>query len=59
MLADLWGQIERLTHANAENGFTIAKLKVYGQRDRVNVVGNLMGPAPGGIVVWVLTKVIA
>ncbi len=28
--------------SNEENGFTIAKVKVYGQRDLVAVVGNLM-----------------
>ena len=50
MLADLQGQIERITYTNEENGFTIAKLKVYGQRDLVTVVGNLMGPTPGEIL---------
>jgi len=41
MLVDLQGQIERVTYTNDENGYTIAKLKVYGQRDLVTVVGNL------------------
>ncbi|OEU67436.1 MAG: recombinase RecD, partial [Desulfobacterales bacterium PC51MH44] len=30
--------------------FTIARLKVYGQRDLVTVVGNLMSPTPGEIL---------
>ena len=50
MLADLQGQIERITYTNDENGFTIAKLKVYGQRDLVTIVGNLMAPTPGEIL---------
>ncbi len=32
-LADLQGQIERSAYTNEDNGYTIAKLKVYGQRD--------------------------
>ena len=50
MLADLQGQIERITYTNEENGFTIARVKVYGQRDLVTVVGNLIAPTPGEIV---------
>ena len=50
ILADLHGQIERITYTNEENGFTIAKVKVYGQRDLVCVVGNLMAPMPGEII---------
>ncbi|MDM8515616.1 ATP-dependent RecD-like DNA helicase [Desulfobacterales bacterium HSG16] len=50
MLTELAGQIERITYANEENGFTIAKLKVYGQRDLVTIVGNIMSPAPGEIM---------
>jgi exodeoxyribonuclease V alpha subunit len=50
MLVDLQGQIERVTYTNDESGYTIAKLKVYGQRDLVTVVGNLMAPAPGEII---------
>ncbi len=44
MLTDLQGQIERITYANEENGYTIAKVKVYGRRDLVTVVGNFMTP---------------
>ena len=50
MLAELQGQIERITYTNEENGFTIARLKVYGQKDLVTVVGNLMAPTPGEIL---------
>jgi exodeoxyribonuclease V alpha subunit len=50
MLADLQGQIERITYTNEENGYTIAKLKVYGQKDLVTIVGNLMAPTPGEII---------
>jgi exodeoxyribonuclease V alpha subunit len=50
MLTDLSGQIERITYTNEETGFTIARLKVYGQRDLVTVVGNLMSPTPGEIL---------
>jgi len=50
MFSDLEGQIERITYTNEENGFTIAKLKVYGRPDLVTVVGNLMAPTPGEIL---------
>lgn len=50
MLTDLQGQIERITYTNEENGFTIARVKVYGQHDLVTVVGNLMCPTPGEVL---------
>jgi exodeoxyribonuclease V alpha subunit len=50
MLCDLSGQIERITYTNEENGFTIARVKVYGQRDLVTIVGNLMAPTPGEVL---------
>jgi exodeoxyribonuclease V alpha subunit len=50
MLTDLQGQIERITYTNEETGFTIAKIKVYGRRDLVTVVGNFMAPMPGEIL---------
>lgn len=49
-LDTLSGQIERITYVNEENGYTVAKLKVYGQRDLVTIVGNLMSPSPGEIL---------
>lgn len=50
MLADLQGQIERITYTNEENGYTIAKVKVYGRRELVTVVGNFMAPMPGEVL---------
>ncbi len=50
MLTELSGQIERITYTNEENGFTIARITVNGQRDLVTVVGNLMAPTPGEIL---------
>ncbi|MBN1106311.1 MAG: ATP-dependent RecD-like DNA helicase [Deltaproteobacteria bacterium] len=47
---DLQGLIERITYTNEENGYTIAKVKVRGERDLVTVVGNLMAPTPGEII---------
>ncbi len=50
MLTDLSGQIERITYTSEEDGFTIAKVKVYGRHDLITVVGNLMAPMPGEIL---------
>ncbi|MFP4085875.1 MAG: ATP-dependent RecD-like DNA helicase [Desulfobacteraceae bacterium] len=50
VLVDLQGQIERVTYTNEETGYTIARLKVYGQRDLVTIVGNLMAPTAGEII---------
>ncbi len=50
MLTELEGQIERITYTNDENGYTIARVKVSGQRDLVTVVGTLMAPMPGEVV---------
>ena len=50
MGTQLTGQIERITYANEENGYTIAKVKVKGHRDLVTVVGTIMAPAPGEIL---------
>jgi exodeoxyribonuclease V alpha subunit len=50
MLSDLQGQIERITYNNEETGYTIARVKVYGQRDLVTVVGSFMSPMPGEIL---------
>ena len=47
MLVELQGQIERITFCNEENGFTVAQLKVRGQRHLVTIVGHLMSPKPG------------
>ena len=42
----LTGQIERVTYTSEETGYTVARVKVYGQRDLVTVVGNIMTPPP-------------
>ncbi len=50
MPVDLQGQIERITYANEENGFTIARLRVQGRHDLVTVTGHLMGPPEGEVL---------
>jgi len=47
MRVDITGQIERITYTNPENGYTIAQMKVRGQRQPVTVVGMLLDPVPG------------
>jgi hypothetical protein len=37
-LSKLRGQVERIPFVNEENGFTIARMKVPGEKDRVTVV---------------------
>jgi len=49
-LSELSGQVERITFASEESGYTVARLKVYGRHDLVTVVGALMSPAPGEIL---------
>ena len=49
-LVRLSGQIERVTYTNPENGYTIAKVKVYGRQDLVAVVGAIVDPQPGAIL---------
>ncbi len=44
------GQIEHITFANEENGFTIAKVVVAGRRDLVTVVGVLLAPMVGEVL---------
>ncbi|QAZ66154.1 SF1B family DNA helicase RecD2 [Solidesulfovibrio carbinolicus] len=48
--SDLSGQIERVTFTSEESGYTIAKVKVYGRRELVTVVGNILCPTPGEII---------
>ncbi len=50
MQVDLTGQIDRITYSNPENGYTIARLKVRGEKRVVTVVGSLMEPMPGEIL---------
>ncbi len=44
------GQIERVTYANEENSYTVAKVKVRGRRDLVTVVGNITSPLAGQVL---------
>lgn len=50
MLAELKGQIERITYSSEETGYTVAQVKVYGKPQLVTVVGNLMSPTPGEVL---------
>jgi len=49
-LADLQGQIERITFTSEETGYTVAKIKVYGRRELVTIIGNIINPTPGEII---------
>jgi exodeoxyribonuclease V alpha subunit len=47
---EIKGQVERITYANEENGYVIAKIKVPGRQDLVTVVGNLFTITPGELL---------
>lgn len=49
-LSELRGQIERITFTSEENGFTIARVKVYGRKELVTAAGHIDHPVPGEIV---------
>ncbi len=49
-LEQLSGQIERITFTSEETGYTVAKIKVYGRKDLVTIIGNMVNPTPGEIV---------
>ena len=49
-LTTLQGQIERITYINDENSYTVAKVKVYGRRDLVTVIGHIVNPTPGEVI---------
>ncbi len=49
-LTDLQGQIENITYFNEETGYTIAKVKVAGNKDLVPCVGSLIRPTPGEVL---------
>ncbi len=49
-LEQLQGQIERITFTSEETGYTVAKIKVYGRRDLVTIIGNIINPTPGEII---------
>jgi exodeoxyribonuclease V alpha subunit len=50
MPIELQGQLERITFHSEENHFTIAKIRVKGQRDLVTIVGSLFSVSPGEVV---------
>ena len=50
MLIELSGRIERIIYTNKEGGYTIAKVKVFGQRDLITVVGILKSTVVGEIL---------
>ena len=50
MPIELQGQLERITYHNEENHYTIAKLKVKGQKDLVTIVGCLVSMTPGEVL---------
>ena len=43
-------QIERITYNNEENGYTVARVKIFGERRLITVVGNIVSPTPGEII---------
>jgi exodeoxyribonuclease V alpha subunit len=49
-LTSLQGQIERITYTNDETCYTVAKVKVYGHRDLVTVIGAIVNPTPGEVI---------
>ena len=49
-ICQLTGQIERITFANEENGYTIAKVRIPDRKELVTIVGTLMTPMPGEII---------
>ena len=49
-LERLKGQIERITYTNQDNGYTVAKVRVYGRQELVTVVGSFANPVPGEVV---------
>ncbi len=47
MLTTIQGELERIVYANEENNFTIARMRIEGQKDLTTVVGVLMFVNPG------------
>src|SRR5260221_6389 len=41
------GVLERLTYHNEENGYTVGRLAMEGERDLVTIVGNFANPVVG------------
>lgn len=49
-MEELFGTIERITFSNPDNGFTVARLHVKGERDLICLVGVMPGIQPGETV---------
>ena len=49
-MAEIKGQIERVTYYNEENGYTVARLKAEGRAGLVTIVGSLPGLNPGEVL---------
>jgi exodeoxyribonuclease V alpha subunit len=49
-MIELKGQIERITYANEQNGYTIARMKLEPKGGVVTIVGSLPGLAAGEVV---------
>jgi exodeoxyribonuclease V alpha subunit len=49
-LIKLKGQLERVTYENDENSYVVARVKVYGYRDLVTIIGNIPSPTPGEVL---------
>ena len=47
MSTTLSGQLERITFASEDTGFSVCKVKVKGERNPVTAVGHLPSPTPG------------
>jgi exodeoxyribonuclease V alpha subunit len=50
MFTEIKGRIERIIFCDAENGYTVAKIKVEGGRDIVTAVGDLLSVNQGQMV---------
>ncbi len=50
MPEELTGEIERVTYANAESGFAVARVRVAGRREPITVAGPLAAPVPGQLL---------
>jgi exodeoxyribonuclease V alpha subunit len=47
MHEEIKAQVERITYFNAENSYTIAKVRIQGRSDLVTIVGTIFSAAPG------------
>ncbi len=50
MTEKLQGLVERITFNNEENGYSVVKVKVYGRKDLVTVVGSFASVTPGEVL---------